>query len=314
MSRLAVMAHYDPLGVVAPHVRRQVLALAAAVDDVHVVSTAELQPRHRAWLEQHARLSVRPNVGYDFLSYRVGLDAAPDLGRYDEVVVCNDTYVGPLRDYTDVFESMADRPVDFWGLSGSYRRRPHVQSFFVAFRPWVATSRAFAGFWGDLTAVDDRRQVIARYELGLTAALEEAGFSWGAYFTETADDRRLAQRRQGWFALHRHPLPRSRFDAERLVQASREPWNPTIALADSALDAGRLPYVKLDILRKDPYDLGTDRLLVRCEQRFPDAFDGVRDHLDRTRQHYSWRRDEPLRPTPAALRPLRRLVEYGRAA
>ena len=70
-----------------------------------------------------------------------------DLRRYDEVVVCNDTYVGPLRPYRRLFDEMAGRAVDFWGLSASQRISPHVQSFFVAFRPWLVSSRAFGSFW-----------------------------------------------------------------------------------------------------------------------------------------------------------------------
>ena len=99
MTRLAVMAHYDPRGEVAPHVRRQVEALAEAVDDLVIVSTAELSDASRVWLEKHGRVLPRANYGYDFFSYKTGLESTP-LGGYDEVVVCNDTYVGPLVGYT----------------------------------------------------------------------------------------------------------------------------------------------------------------------------------------------------------------------
>ena len=50
-----------------------------------------------------------------------------------------------------MFEAMADRPVDFWGLTSSRRMHPHVQSFFVAFRPWLVESQAFARFWHDMS-------------------------------------------------------------------------------------------------------------------------------------------------------------------
>lgn len=314
MSRLAVMAHYDPLGRVAPHVRRHVLALCEAVEDLHVVSTAELRPPDRSWLRRRARLTERTNVGYDFYSYKAGLDAATDLGSYDEVVLCNDTYVGPLRDYGEIFEEMARCPVDFWGLSASQRIRPHVQSFFVAFRPWVSTSRAFTRFWSDMTPLDDRQSVIHHYEVGLTAALADAGFVWQPYFHETEREHGLARRRVAWWALHRRPIPHSRRDVRRLTGNAREPWNPAIGLADSALADGRLPYVKLDTLRYDPYGLDTERLLTLCERSFPDTFDGVRDYLHGTREHYPPRPREALRPTPSTLRPLHRLVAYGQAS
>ena len=146
MRRLAVMAHFDPTGEVGPHVRRQVQALAGAVDDLVVVSTADLTDDARAFLSAHSRLRERANYGYDFFSYRAGL-LETDLSGYDEVTVCNDSYVGPLRPYADIFEEMESRPLDAWGFNFSLRRKPHIQSFFVAYRPWVVASRAFRDFW-----------------------------------------------------------------------------------------------------------------------------------------------------------------------
>jgi hypothetical protein len=313
VTRLAVMAHYDPRGEVAPHVRRQVTALAESVDDLVVVSTAELTGSARAWLERHGRVLPRANYGYDFFSYKTGLESV-ELRRYDEVVVCNDTYVGPLVDYPTIFASMADRPVDFWGLTASRRVHPHVQSFFLAFRPWLVQSQAFARFWHGMSPVSDRATVISQYEVGLTRALSDGGFTWAAYFSESDRDRTLAQRRVAWWSVHRLPSPRSRRDLNWLVKKAKDPWNPAIGLADAALDGGRLPYVKIDTLRYDPYGLRADKLLRLCERAYPEAFDGVRHYLDSTADLYPVRPDVRLRPTPVALRPLRPLVEYGRAA
>lgn len=308
------MAHYDPRGEVAPHVERQVEALAGSVEELVLVSTAPLTEAAARWLGDRGRLLRRDNAGYDFFSYRTGLHSVPDLTRYDEVVVCNDTYVGPLASYGSIFEAMADRPVDFWGLSASRRIAPHVQSFFVSFRPWVVGSRAFTAFWQEMEPVSDRARVIQRYEVGLSTALVDAGFRWGAYYSESDADRRLARRRVAWWAAHRGPR---RGTAERrswYAEQRKVPWNPAIGLADVALDGARLPYVKLDTLRHDPYGLNAARLLTLCEQRFAAEFAGVRRHLEDTRELYPTRPRERLRPTPVALRPLRPFVEYGRAA
>jgi hypothetical protein len=313
VTRLAVMAHYDPRGEVAPHVRRQVGALAEAVDDLVIISTAQLTDASRVWLERHGRVLARANYGYDFYSYKTGLDSAP-LGKYDEVVVCNDTYVGPLVSYTEIFEAMGARPVDFWGLTASARVHPHVQSFFVAFRPWLVQSQAFTQFWHNMSPVSDRATVISQYEVGLTKALTARGFTWSAYFSESERDRTLAQRRVAWWSFHRLPKPRSRRDLDWLAKKAKDPWNPAIGLADAALDRGRLPYVKIDTLRYDPYGLRADKLLRLCERTYPDAFDGVRHYLDSTAELYPPRPDVQLRPTPVAMRPLRRLVEYRNAA
>ncbi|RYB95395.1 hypothetical protein EUA93_14220 [Nocardioides oleivorans] len=313
MSRLAVMAHYDVAGELRPHVRGQVEALAASVDTLLVCTTAHLQDSARAWLSERAVVVERANYGYDFFSYKVGLDAAGDLTRYDEVVVCNDTYVFAMDSYGPVFDEMATRPCDFWGLTAAERLAPHIQSFFVAFRPWVVSSRAFTQFWEEMEPISKRRQVIRRYEIGMSRRLYDAGFSSDTYFVETAEDRRIARERMRWWAAHRSTFPRNRAEVREWRERASEPWNPARSLADRVLDDARLPYVKIDTLRYDPYNLDAKRLLELCERRFPQRFAGVREFLDETAQYYPLRDTERLLPTPLALEPLFPLVRYSDA-
>ncbi len=313
MSRLAVMAHYDVAGALRPHVRGQVEALAASVDTLVVCTTAHLQDSARQWLSERAVVVERANYGYDFFSYKVGLDSAGDLSAYDEVVVCNDTYVFALDSYDPVFDGMADRPCDFWGLTAAERVAPHIQSFFIAFRPWVVASHAFSTFWEEMEPISKRRQVIRRYEVGMSRRLYEAGFCSDTYFVETPEDRRIARERMRWWAAHRSSFPRTRAEVREWRERAGEPWNPARSLADRVLDDARLPYVKIDTLRYDPYNLDAARLLELCERRFPQRFAGVREFLEETSEDYPLRDNERLHPTPLALEPLFPRVRYSDA-
>ena len=306
------MAHFDPDGLVAPHVRRQIQAWLAAPADVTVVSTADLNDADRDWLNAHVQLIQRPNEGYDFLSYRVGLQAAGDLGAYDEVIVCNDSFVGPLRPYAEILQEMSRRDCDFWGVTRSDRIKRHVQSFFVVFRPQVTRSDAFRTFWAEMSPLATRTQVIRRYEVGLSVKLRKSGFRASRYFVETRLERYQGRLRVAWWVLRRGARVGPIGGLARLRRDGREPWNPTYGLADSALHGARLPLVKLDTLRHDPYGLGADRLLRWCEDHYPAEFDGVREYLERTAQHYPTRKGEALQPTPWWLWPLRPLVAYRR--
>lgn len=313
MARLAVMAHYDPTGGVGPHVRRQVEALASTFDDLVVVTTASLTRSARSWLGDRARLIERDNEGYDFFSYRTGLQSTGGLealAAYDEVAICNDTYVGPLRSYARVLAEMEGREADFWGFTRSERVKSHLQSFFVVFRSSALRSPAFLDFWAGLEPLSDRWTVIKRYEVGMSQRLMRAGLRPAAYFEPTAADERMARRRVRWWAAHRDRLPRSREELRRLRRWATAMPNPAIGLADRALDDGRLPMIKLDTLRYDPYGLDAGHLLDLAEARFPDAFEGVRDFLAATARFYPPRAQEALQPTPALLRPLRRTVRY----
>lgn len=310
MRILAVMAHYDALGGLAPHTARHIASLSRVCDRLVVVSTAGLDaPADQERVRRHAELVQRPNYGYDFYSWKVGLDSVEDLGSYDQVVITNDSFVGPLVPYEHIIETMCGRGVDMWGITQSLRRERHVQSYFVSFRRWLAGARAFANFWDGMTPESDRQQVITRYELGLSRTVVEAGFELGAYFEETPADRRLARARHLWWARHAvaaQPPARRRAAARKLPF---EHWNPMAALADRALDDARLPLVKLDTLRYDPYRLGSDALLAACERRYPAEFAGVRDFLERTARAYPGRAGEVVGPVVPPMG-VRQLIGY----
>lgn len=294
--RLAVMAHYDPDGQLAPHAARTAAALATVADRVLLVSTAGLTGAARELVPAGVELLERENSGYDFGSWKAGLTAAGVLDEWDadtEVVVCNDSCVGPLVPYEQLFDAMAGRDCDFWGITRTLRRGLHVQSFFVVFRPWVTGSQAFRRFWTEMEPLSDRRQVIARHEVGLSAALHAAGFASDSYFREDATDRALARRRHLWWAAQAAAMRPRGSRAAALRRMPREPWNPMAALADRALHGARLPVVKLDTLRYDPYRLGSAVLLERCERAYPAAFAGVGEHLARTGGSYVRRPMEP---------------------
>lgn len=307
MRRLAVSAHYDPDGFVAPHVRRHIEALRSAFDELVVVTTAALTAESRKWMSERARLIERTNEGYDFYSYKVGLESS-NLQDFDEVAICNDTYVGPLRPYPEILEAMAGVDADFWGLAGSAQIAPHVQSFFLTFRQSALRSEAFSDFWRDMKPISTRYKVIRRYEVGLSRTLHAAGFRSATYFVPGVADDAVARRRVHWEAWHRHGLPQTRGELRVFRQRWNRAANPCIANADAVFDDCRLPFVKIDTLRYDPYGLNASGLLDACEQQFPDAFDGVREYLERTAVHYP-ARDE-LRATPWLLRPLRSGVVY----
>ena len=285
MRREAILAHFDPHGLVAPHVRRTVESVAAFVDHLTVVSTADLVDGDRSWLEERCTLVTRPNVGHDFASYRVGI-AKLDLSRVDELIVLNDSAVLPLVPLEQIFRRMEGES-DFWGITEGFGFGRHVQSYFVVFRRRALVDDAFGRFWRGVESLG-REEVITKYEVGLTRGLQEVGLRSATYFRPTLAERirgavrvRRAEEKRDWPAMR----PRAVLGwARRTLHAARRPeWNVSAALADRALGKNpRLPAVKISVLREGPYGLDRERLLTACERRHPEAFQGVRDYLRRT--------------------------------
>jgi rhamnosyltransferase len=291
MKRLVILAHYDPHGEVASHVRRQLTALQGIADEVVVSTTASLTDEARSYLSARSTLIERVNLGQDFFGWKEALIESR-YREFDEVILTNDSYIGYARPLERIVSEMSFRDSDFWGLTRSDRHTPHLQSYFLSFSPAVVHSEAFRQFWLRFDPPVDRWAAISTGELRITGYLEDAGHSWDSYFHSTPADQASIRRRTIWWAKRRAALkpPEERRAAyERFAVESESPY---VASADAFLDDGRLPILKLDVLRFDPYWLGSDELLTKAERRWPELMDGVRDFLERTKPFYPGRRNE----------------------
>lgn len=313
--RVAVMAHFDAGQQLAPHVRRFIEQVLGWCDELTVVSTSGVGDDAQRWARIHPTLTIleRENVGYDFLSYRYGLDASRIDGD-TEVLICNDSFVGTTIPMADIWRPMDRSPARFWGMTASHERvrvpdgseragRRHIQSYFVVFKAGVAVSDPFRTFWEGVVPHDEKWSVIDANEVGLSRALIDGGLAATSFFRQSWGDDWLALQRRVWWerpeAFERRPRTAGLgWIARQLpLAAARLNYNPTLLLADRVFD-GRLPLVKLQALREDPGNLGASHLLRGCERAWPELFRGVREYLDRTGHAYAEDSHEE-RPTQA---------------
>lgn len=301
MSLLIVMAHYDAARVLRRHTLRAIQNYSQAADRMILVSTSGLSHEFLAEIPSNVTYIERENFGYDFFSYKWGLDTVGDYADFDRVLIVNDSFVGPFIPVREILEGENCANADFSGLTLSERHGPHIQSFFFTFTSAVSKSKAFRGFWEDMVPVSDRLKVISEYEIGLTAAVRAAGFKTGAHFAPSDSEGILAKNRWEWHLKHRISV---KHPDKTVIEVSPNSvdlrdWNPAVAFADRALDGARLPVLKFDVLRFDPYELGADHLLAECEQAMPDHFEGVRAFLAETKHSYPFRTGEKNIPVSA---------------
>ena len=63
---------------------------------------------------------------------------------------------------------------------------PHLQSYFILFGERVIRSQAFNMFWNAVLPYSSKNQIICSYEVGLTVWLEEQGFTWRPYISQSS--------------------------------------------------------------------------------------------------------------------------------
>lgn len=302
--RLAIVAHYNALGTVAPHVLRQLDMLSRSFDTVIVASTSPFSETARNAVSKRAKIIERSNLGQDFGSWHQSLEVTDLAASFDELLLTNDSYVSVIDDLEPVIAHMNERPVEVWGLTKSWRHSEHIQSYFLYFTTPALRSQAFERFWSSFQPAPDRTTAIMKQELGVSRAMLASGFRLGSYFEPTTPERRLANRRGvHWLIRRRRAFP-ARFHGfgdHFRIRHARDPLesnhlNWATDFADFAFDDARYPVVKFDTLRYDPHWLDAGKLLRLSESEFPDAFQGVREYMDQTAHAYPGRPFENSRP------------------
>ena len=178
-DRLCILAQYDAEGGLPPHVRIHLQRLRPEVGKLVLVSNSPLSVAARETAEEVCdTILTRPNVGWDFAAWRDAL-AHEDMTSWDEVILTNSSVVGPLWPMGALLDRMGGKEHDFWGMIFSKQFRPHLQSFFLSFSRQVVLSDAWREFWYNVADLEDKRDVIRKYELGFTQHLLRAGFRAG---------------------------------------------------------------------------------------------------------------------------------------
>ena len=295
MKRAIVLAHYDPDGIVDPYVVRAVAAYRPLAERLVVVSaSAKALPEALSGVVD--AFLPRENVGYDFGSWRAGLDLLGPLAEYDEVICVNDSVYGPLTDLGPVLADPRLADADFWGMVRSGQESDHLQSWFLAFRRPVLASDAFAGFWRGVGPQPSKRHVVHRYEVGLSQTLLAAGFRMAAIYDGRGDGLpTFGESCRAVSPLRLHRFGRHR----RFVARARPPFNPSELFWERIADAG-VPYLKAGIFRVNHYRFDVRRVLARATTRWPAWRDAIHDHLARVGTADRPRPDAPRTPSPTA--------------
>lgn len=193
MSRIGIFQMSDKDGIVENYITYLLKDIRENVEELVVVVNGELKEKEEKKLEAYAeKIFFRENYGYDAYAFRetildfLGIDY---IRRFDELLLFNDTFYGPLYPFREVFDAMEGSPADFWGLTkhaatkaSAPPMREHIQSYFLVFRHKMLNDASFQMFWETLQL--DKMQfekLVHQYEVRLTVYFASRGYRYEAY-------------------------------------------------------------------------------------------------------------------------------------
>ncbi|MBW3087460.1 glycosyltransferase [Bifidobacterium sp. 82T24] len=190
-KRLAIYCFYDRNGHAASFIDYFLRDLMYTVTDLVVVVNGQLDGESRKLFEKYTnRIIIRENKGLDAAAYKqVMLTLGwKKLEEYDEVLCLNDTVLGPVYPFEEMFRKMDRRAVDFWGITAYHEETvndefipTHLQAYWHAYRRSLVSSQAFHEYWENLPLWESYADVTHKHEIPFTAYFVERGFSWCAY-------------------------------------------------------------------------------------------------------------------------------------
>lgn len=199
-KRLLVYVVYDRRGDVEEYIPHALTALRAHCSHILVMVNGLLTPAGRERLDAVSdQVVVRDNRGFDSWAYKEGLDLMADrMAEFDEVLLANDTWFGPIRPFEPVFERMNRRALHFWGMTDHMRVEPnpftqtgylayHLQSYWVAARKDMFESAEWLAYWRDLPEMNSYNDAVAKHEGVFTEHFTGLGFSGEVAFPTLTD-------------------------------------------------------------------------------------------------------------------------------
>lgn len=193
-KRIAIYASYSKNNRIADYVIYYLKALHKVVDGIVFVSDNDLEKGETDKLAGIVSKAICHRHGmYDFGSYRIGYFWALEhhlLEDADELIFANDSCYGPVFPFENVFDGMAKKNCDFWGLTDSYETEHHLQSFFLVFKRQVFTSKTFHNFVSSFIRQESFWDYVYLYEREFTVLLEGSGFRSSVYIDIEEDVRK----------------------------------------------------------------------------------------------------------------------------
>jgi rhamnosyltransferase len=172
-KRALIVAHYNKLGKVRN-------------DTIELLNTAQYYFKHIIFVSTNldnseiskfpdfVTLNIRENIGYDFYSYRLGIEMLQintnEWELLDSITILNTSFtVINSKFFLESYLNNEKKYNDgILGLITSYEIATHLQSYLLTFSKQLINDSRFIEWWKKMEPISNRQEVINNYEIGLS--------------------------------------------------------------------------------------------------------------------------------------------------
>ncbi len=274
---VAAVAHFDPDNTFDESFEVLLDCLLQVCNQVLVVSTsapAVLPNRFSGRVE----CIFRPNIGYDFYSYKVGVLRLASSSPSSSLFLVNSSFLITDRArFISCLQRMVanGERLDVVSVTQSEQIRPHLQSYLLYINRTAMHSAWFADWVDGIQPQNNKMELILRGEIDLSLKANNAGARIGAVFTYSRTERWHGALRWVKFMVD------ERKTAPLLNPRAWFRFNPVHFLASTI--ASRCGLVKAELVRSNP--CRQDLAWLDDPVVFPE-YRQIRAFADRSKRHY----------------------------
>ena len=194
-KRAVVFAGYSPNGLIFNDVFAYWRELRKYADYIIAVFDNDGLPKSELdKLPNYVDACILSRHGeYDFGSYKRGFFFLKEKGildKVDKLILCNDSVIFQGRTLEPFFKR--EEMKDFYGFT-SYSRGvlpdtfqwvnlPHIQSYFLSISKEIYSQDWFSDFMKSVEKQDEKFNVIAKYEIGISKLIEKHGYELTSFY------------------------------------------------------------------------------------------------------------------------------------
>ncbi len=204
MKRLGIFFMQDSDGIVDDYVFYLLQEIRKVLEHLTVISSEVLTQETLTKMALCTNeVFVQGNPGFNIEAWKQGiLQNEANLPEYDELVLFDDSFYGPMYPFEEVFQQMAEKSdADFWGITirgktedtenlSPYGHIPeHLQPYFLVIREKMFHSGEFLAYWQNKYEEETFPENLRFNEINFTKKFSDMGFKYAAF----CDTRHLEQ-------------------------------------------------------------------------------------------------------------------------
>lgn len=184
-ENLCIFVNFDKKSKLHKYVINYLIDLRENFDIIFVSTSEQLGEDHKAIEKLKSitkKIIIRENEGYDFGSWRLGLESIKDeIHNYENLLLCNDSVYGPIYKTNEMLDFFKKSDLDIMGATSSFEVQYHIQSFFVLYNRKTFLSKTFERLWNSIRHHKDKWEIVNNYEIGFSQTFINLGYKVGAY-------------------------------------------------------------------------------------------------------------------------------------